>query len=205
VRHPQPAQALARDRGHDQLTGTNHQAPPPPPAHQRTEHPHRRHGRLSGHPRGDLQHHCATGCKQSIHRRTLVEPSPAPSAARTARQRSGLAAQPLPLRPRRGRTRLCLGRAAGLDRCGRDPAGHDPAIPSQGLHSPRVEHAGPQPRGRPPARHRDRPPAPRPVGHSGLDPVFAALNRGELPVRARSGGGSWSSGAPRRGLRDPRR
>jgi hypothetical protein len=31
VRHPQPAQALARDRGHDQLTGTNHQAPPPAP------------------------------------------------------------------------------------------------------------------------------------------------------------------------------
>jgi hypothetical protein len=61
VRHPQPAQALARDHRHQQLTGTNHQAPPPPPSHDRTDHPHRRHGQFSSHPPGNLRRLCATG------------------------------------------------------------------------------------------------------------------------------------------------
>jgi hypothetical protein len=42
------------------LTGTNHQATPPPPSHDRTDHPHRRHGQFSGHPRGNLRRLCAT-------------------------------------------------------------------------------------------------------------------------------------------------
>jgi hypothetical protein len=57
---------------------------------------------------------CATRCKWATHRRMLVEPSPtATSGVLHAQQRGGLAAQPVPHRPGRSRTRLPARRAAG--------------------------------------------------------------------------------------------
>jgi hypothetical protein len=55
------------------------------------------------------------------------------------------------------------------------------------FHPARPRDAGAQPRGRPPAGDQRGPPAHGPAGHPSLDPVFVALNHGELPVRARSG------------------
>jgi hypothetical protein len=57
---------------------------------------------------------CATRCKRATHRQMLVEPSPtATSGVLHAQQRGGLAAQPVPHRPGRSRTRLPARRAAG--------------------------------------------------------------------------------------------
>jgi hypothetical protein len=65
-------------------------------------------------------------------------------------------------------------------------AGDYLAVAAQGLHLPRPGHAGPQPRGGPPASHRRRPPAQRPAGDAGPGPTFVALNPGALPARPRS-------------------
>jgi hypothetical protein len=56
------------------------------------------------------------------------------------------------------------------------------------LPAPRVGHARAQPPGGPAARRRGRPSARGRPATPSLDPVFVALNRDELPVRARSGG-----------------
>jgi hypothetical protein len=98
---------------------------------------------------------------------------------------SGLAAQPLPGRPRRGRTRLRPGRARQRQRrC--DRARDQLAVAAQGLRSPRAGHASSQPeavrqRAIDAARQRTGQPA-TPT----LDPVFVALNPGVLPARERS-------------------
>jgi MOSC domain-containing protein YiiM len=62
VRHPQPAQALAHDYGHQPLTGTKNQAPPTPLSLARTGHPPRRHGQCPG---STPRRHCATGSEAS--------------------------------------------------------------------------------------------------------------------------------------------
>jgi hypothetical protein len=56
----------------------------------------------------------------------------------------GLAAQPVPRRPGRGRTRLRPGRAARQRECRRGRAGHELAVAAQGVHPPRAGHASPQ-------------------------------------------------------------
>jgi hypothetical protein len=64
-----PAQALARDHGRQQLTGTTHQAPP------RRDRTHQLH-RLQNHPAGQPALPggplCATGCVRSMPPRTLT-------------------------------------------------------------------------------------------------------------------------------------
>jgi hypothetical protein len=100
---------------------------------------------------------------------------------------SGLAAQPLPRRPRSGRARLRPGRAAGQHQR-RRRAGHHLAVAAQsftryGLGMPPRNPEAIRQRAIDAARQR----ASRPAIPS-LDPVFVALNHGELPVRARSGG-----------------
>jgi hypothetical protein len=82
----------------------------------------------------------------------------------------GLAAQPVPHQPGRGRTRLRPGRAAGQRQRRRHRARHHLAVAAQSLHPPRPRHAYPQPRGRPPARYRRRPPARRSAGHPRTGP-----------------------------------
>jgi hypothetical protein len=104
---------------------------------------------------------------------------------------SGLAAQPVPLRPRRGRARLPARRTNRLGERGRGRAGHHLAVAAQSLHPPRPRHAGPQPRCHPAARHRRRQPARRPAGGaaagsgvrgaqlwSALDPARPRRSRG---------------------------
>jgi hypothetical protein len=90
---------------------------------------------------------------------------------------TGPAAQPLPHRPRRGPTGLPARRAARQRQRGRGRAGHHLAVAAQSLPTAWARHASLEPRGRPPARDRRRPPAHQPAGQLGLDPVFAALKR----------------------------
>jgi hypothetical protein len=97
----------------------------------------------------------------------------------------GLAAQPLPGRPARGRAGLRRSRAARQCQRRRPRVGHHLAVTAQSFHPPRPRHAGPQPRGYPAAGDR-RPPAHRAASHPGPDPVFVALNPGALPARERS-------------------
>jgi hypothetical protein len=95
---------------------------------------------------------------------------------------AGLAAQPVPLGPRRGRTGVSVGRAARQRQRRRSRAEHHLAVAAQGVHPPRPRHAGPQRRGGPPARHRSRPPAHRPTGHPRSGPGV----RGAQPWRSPS-------------------
>src|SRR5215211_2843935 len=111
--------------------------------------------------------------------------------ARARSPSAGLAAQPLPHRPDRGRTRLRLrfGRAARLRERRRQPAGHDLAVAAQRLHPPRPRLAGPQPQA---VRQRAIGAARQRTGQPGtpsLDPMFVALNAGALPARERSPAG----------------
>ena len=103
---------------------------------------------------------CKTGCMRSTHRRMLVEPSPTPtSGAFACPTASGLAAQPVPGRPRRSRARLRAGRGARQREYRRGRAGHHLAVAAQGLHPPRARHARRQLRSRPATGHRRCPPA----------------------------------------------
>jgi hypothetical protein len=94
---------------------------------------------------------------------------------------AGLAAQPLPHRPGRGRTRLRVGRTAGQRQRRRPRIGHDLAVAAQGLHPPRPGHARPQPRSRPPARHRHGQPPRRPAGHPDPGPGICGAQPGCPP------------------------
>jgi hypothetical protein len=72
---------------------------------------------------------------------------------------AGLAAQPVPGRPRRSRARLRAGRGARQREYRRGRAGHHLAVAAQGLHPPRARHARRQLRSRPATGHRRCPPA----------------------------------------------
>ena len=62
--------------------------------------------------------------------------------------------------------------------------GYHLTVAAQGAHPPRPGHAGPQPRGGPPARHRRRPPPQRPTspaGHATAGSGVHGLNHVQLP------------------------
>jgi hypothetical protein len=114
----------------------------------------------------------------------------------------GLAAQPLPGRPRRSRTRLPARPTARQHQRRRGRVGHHLAVTAQSLHPPRARHARPQPRGGPPARHRRRPPPQRPTspaGHAtdGLDVRDAQPRPAARPARPNPNKSCGSAG-PRR-------
>jgi hypothetical protein len=100
---------------------------------------------------------------------------------------SGLAAQPLPLRPRRGRTRLPACRAARQRQRRRGRAGHHLAVARKaftrnGLGMPDPNSEAVRQRAIAAARHGSGQPAP--PATPPLDPMFVTLNRGQLPPRA---------------------
>jgi hypothetical protein len=100
----------------------------------------------------------------------------------------GLAAQPLPRRPRPGRARLRAGGAARQRQRRRPGAWDYLTVAAQSLPTARPGHAGAQPRGGPAAGDRRGPPARRAAGHAEPGPGVCGPHRGELPVRSRSGG-----------------
>jgi hypothetical protein len=79
----------------------------------------------------------------------------------------------------------------------RHPARHNLAVAAQGLHPPRPRHAHPQPRSRPPARHRRRPPAHRPAGHPKLGSGVCGPQPGRPPGPRAVTGRAVSVGPPR--------
>jgi hypothetical protein len=179
-------QHLNRDREHDRLQSVNYRTGRPIPHRRARPVISCRSGVTCPPAPGQRSRSrlCATRCKRSTHRRMLVEPSPTPTSGPLhAQQPGGLAAQPVPGRPGRGRTGLPARRAARQRQRRRGRAGHHLAVAAQGVHSPRPGHAGPQPRGRPPAGHRRRRALCRPACRAWLDPVFVTLNPGQLPAR----------------------
>jgi hypothetical protein len=116
---------------------------------------------------------------------------------------AGSPAQPLPHRPRRGRTRLCPGRTARPRQRRRHPAGHQLVVAAQGLQSPRARHASSQPRGGPPARHRRGPPAQRPAGHPKPGSGVSGPQPGRSPSARTIAGRAIPVGPPGRAVRHP--
>jgi hypothetical protein len=104
-----------------------------------------------------------------------------------AQQRAGLAAQPVPLRPGRGRARLPLAERLGSINAAAAELGTWPslrkAFTRHGLGMPARNPEAVRQRAAEAAPQRSEQPA-----TPSLDRVFVALNHGELPVRARSGG-----------------
>ena len=84
-------------------------------------------------------------------------------------------------------------------------AGHHLAVAAQGLRPPRPRHAHPQPRSRPPARHRRRPPAHRPAGHPDPGPGVRGPQPRRPPRPRTVTGRAVPVGPPRRGVRHPGR
>jgi hypothetical protein len=118
---------------------------------------------------------------------------------------TGLAAQPLPHRPGRSRTRLRPGRATRQRQRRREGAGHDLAVAAHSVHPPRARHAGPPPPGRAPARHRRRPPAHRAAGHARPGPGVCGPQPWRPPRPATVTGRAIPVGPPRRAVRHARR
>jgi hypothetical protein len=91
-----------------------------------------------------------SGCRPQPHRRgggglldvgfdsTRSLPRAEPSRARARPPPAGLAAQPIPGRPGRGRAGLRAGQAAGQHECRRPGAGYHLAVAAQGFPTPRL-------------------------------------------------------------------